>query len=118
MSWEKVKYYMKKGLYYVPGVGLGIHIVREYRTRKGKHPWYNLREAKDRKALGMYAIETAYFTFAITSKVWLGDGIATKEWNPIHQFKNYTEKREKNIERRLERKNELEKTVHYEELLK
>ena len=109
---------MKKGLYYVPGVGLATHAIKEYKTRKGQRPWYDIREARDRKALGMYAVETGLLAFAVSWKVWLGNGIATKEWNPINQFRNYTEKREKNIDKRLERKCELEKTVHYEELLK
>ena len=107
MNWKKL-------LYYVPGVGLATHAIKEYKTRKDQRPWYDIREAKDRKALRVYAIETGYLAFAIAWKVWLGDGIATKEWNPIQQIRNYTEKRE----RRLEKKNVLEKTIHYEELVK
>ena len=118
MSWEKVKYSLKRISYWLPGFGLGAHYIKERRERKGKRPWYNVKEAKDRKALGIYAIETGYLVLAIASKVWVGDGIATKEWNPIQQIKNYTERRERNIERRLKRRGELEKTVHYEKLLK
>jgi hypothetical protein len=111
MNWKKL-------LYYVPGVGLATHAIKEYKTRKGQRPWYDIREAKDRKALGMYAVETGLLVFAISWKVWLGNGIATKEWNPINQFKNYTEKRVERKERRLEKKNELEKNVYYDELVK
>jgi hypothetical protein len=119
MNWKKL-------LYYVPGVGLATHAINEYKTRKGQHHWYDIREAKDRKALGMYAVETGLFAFAIAWKVYFGNGIVTGEWNPKSYFKkDYIEKieREKTdsskINNKIQRKNNLEnKTIDYEHLLK
>jgi len=106
---------LKKILYWIPGVGLINHVVKEYKTRRGKRPIYNLKEPHDRRALGMYAIEAGYFALAISWKVWLGNGIATGEWNPFKYNKeNIIEKEGRN----LEKGNKLEKTINYEELLK
>lgn len=106
---------LKKILYWIPGVGLVNHGIKEYKTRKGKRPIYNLKEPHDRKALGMYAIETGYLAFAIAWKVYVGNGIATGEWNPFKYSKGNVIER---IERKLEKQNELEKTIHYEEIFK
>jgi hypothetical protein len=106
---------LKKALYYLPGVGLAAHAVKEYKTRKGKRPWYNIMESRDRKALGMYALETGYLAFAIAWKVYVGNGLVTGEWNPLKSIDNMGENKK---ERKLERKNELEKTINYEDLLK
>lgn len=58
MDWKKI-------LYYVPGVGLGAHYIKERKERKGTCPWYDVRKAQDRKALGVYALETGLLAFAI-----------------------------------------------------
>jgi hypothetical protein len=114
MEWKKL-------LYYIPGVGLANHAIKEYKTRRGKRPVYDLKESHDRRALGVYAIEVGYFALALSWKVYVGNGIATKEWNPLNQIKNYTEKRERNIERKernMGEQNTLEKTINYDKILK
>jgi hypothetical protein len=115
MDFKKIGY---KILTYIPGVGLAAYSIKQYKTRKGKSfPYYDLRKKEDLKALGGYALEVGWFALAIGWKVYFGNGIATKEWNIINQFKNYTEKRE---ERKtdLKKDSNLEKTVNYEELLR
>jgi len=105
MNWKKL-------LYYVPGVGFVAHTIREYKTRKGKNPWYNLKDSKDRKALGIYALEVSYFAFALLWKVYVGNGIATRDWNPFHLVSK------DKIERTTEKESNLEKTIMYEEVKK
>jgi hypothetical protein len=107
-----------KGILYpitqiIPGVGLGAHYIKERRERKGKHPWYNLKETKDRKALGVYVLEAGYLAFAISWKLYVGHGLITKEWNP---FKYSKDKTIQIKERKLERECTLEKTIQYEEI--
>jgi hypothetical protein len=126
MNWKKIGNYtlkiLKKVPYYVPGVGLGTHIYREIKERKGKgRPWYNLKESKDRRALGNYILQTGYLTLAVSWKVWLGNGIATGEWNPFHliskdKIEQVEEIPKKN--KKVGRQNKLEKTIDYEESLK
>ena len=115
MDLEKVKYYAKKGLYYVPGVGLGAHYIKERRERKGKLPWYDIREAKDRKALGVYAVEIGYFALAVSWKVYVGNGIATGNWPPF-KYSRDREMHKKELEMRKE--SVLEKTIHFDEIIK
>lgn len=104
MNWKKIPYYL-------PGVGLVMHTLKEHKNRKHKNPWYNLRESKDRKALGIYLLETGYLIFAILSKVYLGSyigkGISTGDWNPLN-FKQKTEQFQENADKG---RNNLEKTI-------
>jgi hypothetical protein len=113
MDWKKVPYY-------IPGVGLATHTIKEYKTRKGRNPWYNLKESKDRKALRLYAIEIGYFALALSWKVWLGNGIATGEWNPLKYFdsKPKTEQVEdlSKKDKKLKKLNNLEKNLNYDKL--
>jgi hypothetical protein len=102
----------RKTLYYLPGIGLATHAIREYKTRKGKRPVYDIVNEKDRKALGIYVLETGLLALGIAWKVYLGNGIATGEWNPFKY--NSKEKIEKNVEN----KKNLEKAVKYEDILK
>lgn len=105
---------------YAPGVGLVTHTVREYKSRKGKSPWYNLKEPKDRKALVSYVVQTGYIALAIGWKIYagsyLGKGISTGDWHPF-RF-NSKDKIEQKIENNVNKENNLEKTINYEELLK
>jgi len=79
----------KKTLYYLPGVGLITHTLNEIKKRKGKRPIYNLKEGKDRKALGSFLLQTSYLAFAISSKLivgaYVGNVMSTGEWNPFKQ---------------------------------
>jgi hypothetical protein len=119
MNWKRVGY---KLLTYTPGVGLIAYGAKEIKTRKGKNPWYDIRISEDRKALGVYAIEIGWFALALSWKVWLGNGIATGEWNPLKYFdsKSKTEQVEdlSKKDRKAERKGKLEKTIDYQELVK
>jgi hypothetical protein len=115
MDFKKAGY---KLLTYVPGVGLVAYGIKEYKTRKNKSPWYDIRKSGDRKALGIYGLEIGWFALAISWKLWLGNGIATGEWNPLKYFdsKQKTEQVEKIPKRE---KNNLEnKTLNYYELSK
>ncbi len=113
MKWGKI-------LDYTPGVGLVTHTVREYKSRKGKKPWYNLKESKDRKALVSYVVQTGYIALAIGWKVYagsyLGKGISTGDWNPF-RFDS-KEKVEKIIQEKTDKKNDLEKTLNCKEFFK
>ena len=104
MNWRKIPDY-------IPGVGLVSYGIREYKARKGKFPWYNLKESKDRKALGVYALEIGYLAFALSWKFYLGKSVATGNWNPF-EF-NPKDK----TELINEKKNSLEKSINYEEIL-
>lgn len=113
MNWKKIPYYL-------PGVGLVTHTLKEYKNRKNKSPWYNLRESKDRRALGVYFLETGYLTFAILSKIYLGSyigkGVTTGNWNPLNlNFKQKTEQIQENTNKK---ENNLEKTINYEDISK
>lgn len=111
MNWKKIPYY-------IPGVGLATHTVREYKLRKGKNPWYNLKEPRDRKALANYLVQVGYLSFAILWKVYvgsyLGKGINTGDWHPFRfDSKNETElniedKIESTIEDKIKKSNSLE----------
>lgn len=101
MNWKKL-------LYWVPGVGLATHIIKEYKTRKGKRPMYDLKETSDRRALGVYAIETGYLAFAILWKVYVGNGLATGNWPPF--YTNSKDKKEIKYEE-SKKENKLEKEV-------
>lgn len=111
MDWKKVPYY-------IPGVGLVAHTIREYKSRKGKKPIYNIRDKRDMKALGNYLIQTAYLTFAISSKAivvgYVHQGISTGDWNPFKYFKENTMEKKQEVKK----ENNLEKTITYEEILK
>lgn len=112
---------LKKALYYIPGVGLATHTVKEYNIRKGKAPWYNLKKPEDRKAIKIYALETGYLIFAILWKAYIGKGIVTGNWHPFRFNSKYKIEQVQDISKRSkrpEKQNDLEKTVHYEELLK
>ncbi|MCX6750679.1 MAG: hypothetical protein NTZ83_04435 [Candidatus Pacearchaeota archaeon] len=117
MNWKRVGY---KLLTYTPGVGLIAYGIKEYKTRKGKSPWYNIKDSKDRRALGVYPLEVGYFALALSWKVWLGNGIATGEWNPFKYFdsKPRTEQIEnlskKDKSKKSQKPCELEKTIDYE----
>lgn len=103
---------LKKFLDYIPGVGLISYGVKEYKTRKGKKPMYDIKKAHDRRALGIYALEVGYFAFALSWKVYAGNVIATGDWNPFHIFSK------QKTENTAEKKKNLEKTINYEEVSK
>ena len=102
---------------YIPGIGLLSHTLKEIKKRKGRNPYYDLKEAEDRKAIRNYFIQTSYLAFAIASKfvigAYIGTVISTGKWNPINNIKKiFTEdKSNKN-------KGKLEKTILYEEAIK
>jgi hypothetical protein len=104
---------------YIPGVGLVTHTVREYKSRKGKNPGYNLKESKDRKALVSYIVQTGYIALAIGWKIYagsyLGKGLSTGDWHP---FKFDSKEKTEQIQKDTLKKKNLEKTIGYEELLK
>jgi len=111
--------------YFLPGVGLIYHIKHERKERKDKKPMYNIRNPKDLKALGNYALQTGYLIFALFKTVSTGylvyQGVSKGEWNPVNYFKNpigkiKTDSLEINQEIKME--NKLEKTIRYEEILK
>jgi len=113
MNWKKIPYYL-------PGVGLVTHTLKEYKNRKDKRPWYNLKDSKDRRALGIYFLETSYLTFAILSKIYLGSyigkGFTTGDWSPLNlNFKEKTEQFQKNTNKGG---NNLEKAIDYNPDLK
>lgn len=113
MDFKKAGY---KLLTYLPIVGLVAYSIKERKTRKGKpFPYYDLRKKEDLKAIGIYALEIGYSVFAIGWKVYLGNGIATGEWNPLNYFKS--EKDLKRTEKVIEKKS-LEKTLNYNDFLK
>jgi hypothetical protein len=113
MDFKKAGY---KLLTYLPGVGLIAYGAKEIKTRKGKSPWYNLKEGKDRKALGVYALEVAYLAYALSWKVYVGKGVATGNWNP---FKFNDKDKTEQVEGVLDKKKKnLEKCVDYQELVK
>jgi hypothetical protein len=118
MNLKKIGY---KILTYLPGVGLAAYSVKEYKSRKGKNPAYNLKESKDRRALGVYALETGYLALAIAWKIYVGNGIATGDWNPfdsnLKQEKEHMNKVMKE-NKKINKENYLEKTVNYKELIK
>ena len=106
-----------------PVVGLITHTVREYRARKGKSPWYNLKEPQDRKALVSYFVQTGYIALAIGWKIYAGSyvskGVGTGNWHPFKfDSKNKIEKIIEEDSSDIRKKNNLEKTINYEELLK
>lgn len=112
MNLKKAGY---KLLTYLPGVGLIAYSIKEYKTRKEKSPWYNIKDPKDRKALAIYPLEVGYFVLSLSWKIWLGNGIDTGEWNPLHYFKS--EKNIKKTEKPIEKKS-LEDSIKYYDLLK
>jgi hypothetical protein len=109
MNWKKIPYYL-------PGVGLVTHTIREIKERKGRRPIYNIKDPKDIRALSNYILQTGYLTLAILSKVYIGSyigkGVSTGNWHPFH-FNSKSK-----IEKIMEKKNNLGKTANYEELLK
>lgn len=113
MNWKKVPYY-------IPLIGLIYHAWNERKERKGKKPIYNIKDPKDRKALGKYAFQICYlgiiWPLKIAGGLYVHQGISTGEWNPIKSVKEIVvERREKSLERkerRFERQNGLEKNVH------
>lgn len=111
MNWKKVPYY-------IPGVGLVTHTLREYKSRRGKKPWYNLKNSQDRKALSNYFVQAGYLSFAILWKVYagsyLGKGISTGNWHPFR----FNEKNKNEQVNKLVEKKSLEKTLDYYEVLK
>ncbi len=79
---------------------------------------YNIRNSKDIRALGNYVLQTSYLIFALSKAVSTGyvvyQGVSKGDWNPLHLIlKEKTEKADK-----LEKKSNLEKTIHYENILK
>lgn len=113
MNWGKI-------LDYTPGVGLVSHTMREYKSRKGKKPWYNLKEPQDRKALVSYVVQTGYIALAIGWKIYagsyLGKGINTGDWHPF-RFDS-KDKVEQKIQEKENKEKDLEKIINYQELLK
>lgn len=112
MNWGKI-------LDYTPGVGLVSHAMREYKSRKGKKPWYNLKESQDRKALVSYVVQTGYIALAIGWKIYagsyLGKGINTGDWNPF-RFDS-KDKLEQKIQEKEVKEKDLEKIINYQDIL-
>ena len=112
----------KKTLSYIPGVGLVVHTLSEIKERKEKpFPYYNLEKPEDKKAIKTFGIETAYLTVPWIIKLGLlklallyYNGNSSKEQNKYQDKK--TDSLEINQE--IKKKNNLEKTVSYDELLK
>ena len=107
----------KKWPYYLPGVGLAVHTIREYKSRKEKgFPWYNLKEAEDRKALKTFGVQTAYLIIPWILKI--GIPLLIIKSNGNNKEQNNLDREINKTEQTIGKKNTLEKTVNYQELLK
>ena len=120
-----LKKIMSKVPYYLPGVGLAVHTIKEYKSRRGRNPWYNVRESKDRRALANYVVQTGYLTLAILWKVYLGSyvgkAINTGDWHPFRfneELKTEKFQETRNIDKKLEKERNLEKNIYLEEIIK
>lgn len=111
MNWKKIPYY-------IPGVGLATHTIKEYKSRRGKNPWYNLNKSEDRRALANYFVQAGYLSFAILWKVYagsyLGKGINTGDWHPF-RF-NSKNKVELKVEDKIKKSSDLERTLNFEDI--
>ena len=89
------------------------------KSRKGKKPWYNLKESQDRKALVSYVVQTGYIALAIGWKIYagsyLGKGINTGDWNPF-RFDS-KDKLEQKIQEKEVKEEDLEKIINYQDIL-
>lgn len=109
MSWRKVGNYFLRGL---PLVGLTSLSIREYKKRRGTpFPYYNLRKKEDWKVIGKYAFQIGWSAFFV-----IKFGVAYKGVkgliNKIKDSQNIEQVNNISIT-----KNNLEKTITYEELI-
>jgi len=105
MDWQKIVKYAKYGLYAFPFYG----IIAEYTKPKEERSKYKMNISK--------AITTGFVVkLGIMSVYTITKGVTTGDWNPIHFSSKDKTIHKKELE--LKKESVLEKTIHYNELVK
>jgi hypothetical protein len=107
MNWQKIGKYAKYGLYALPFYGIIVEYAKPKEERS--KPRINISKA----------ITTGFVVkLGIMAVYTITKGVTTGDWDPIHFGSKDKKTNSSEINPEIDKTNNLEKTVHYEELLK